>query len=326
MNSSDEPVRFHVVPSGGLWKGWRWPCCLLAGTALLAGAACGGLASALRAEGRPPLAAGSMPMETSPSDLGRMMHDIHVLRQIWQLRLTDAQAEALLGLAESLEGERQGLVGPGLKPEAAAVLKKIRQRLLEDAPETEMGPLFEQLGQVLPPPGQGQGEPGAPPNPQEMETRRMDMAWSKAGEAVKLLQADQIMRLLGEGEGGGNLAHQWMGRLFQARENAPMREPVRRDLEWKVGRMLGRGDAEQERAAREEVAGLIERTLSAEEGEAAARPSEVLKQFEKLIQARVHSPFELMQLQAEQRMLEWLMEPRLAELLREKAALRAGAE
>jgi hypothetical protein len=232
-----------------------------------------------------------------------LSEDIHTLTFIRQLELSVKQLESLLNLAKRIELERQS-ADKFDTPEIRAVLAKIRQGLIEEQDKEQLAPLYEQLESLMPDKATAKSKEGA--------LKEVLMTWAK--EAVAILQPQQVVRLVGEK--GGNSSEQLIGALRKLRGAPPEeREGFLKEFLAATAKRLGRGDAKKTETLRTQLHNFFEKGFKLNEAEFEAQLKSLTEQAEQIVKDALGSPVNALQIQAEEKIAGFLMNPRLVAIL-----------
>jgi hypothetical protein len=233
-----------------------------------------------------------------------LLEEIGILRQLNPLELNRAQLEGLRKAWGELDAKRRELAAKRQTPEIRAAAAALRQALLEERPEAQIQPLLDRLRALLPSADQ-EGEAEEP---------LVTAARPLAARVVPLLRAQQVVRLVGDDEGPARGILRAAARLREDPEDQAARVA---DLSERLSRALT-GDAARARDARAAIDAFLNRAVKLGDGAFAAQEKALLDEAEQIVNRAVGSPIGVIQWQAEQRIADLLLEPRLGPLLDER--------
>lgn len=230
-----------------------------------------------------------------------LFQQLHLARLVRYLRFNETQLEALLKIAKSMDTERQKHIGKRDTPEVRAMLEQLRKAIVEDAPEDEIEMLHERLRELM-------GNEGERINAQSLLQLA---ARASAKEAVKILNPGQITRLVGEelDDPAGRL----MALIRVARQQEEARAEAN-EFTNNIARLLS-SDTKKEAALRRQLAEFRTRALALSKDEFTRQEKTLADEAQRIVQEAGGSSLNLLQLMAEGRLTEIMLNPHLTAVL-----------
>lgn len=235
--------------------------------------------------------------------LDQVFADVHLAHFVRRMNFSESQLQSLLKIAKPMDAERMKLLSRNDTPELRATLEELRKSIIEEAAEEKIDALHQKVQQLT-----------GPEEVQGHARHQLMLAAQASGkEAVKVLSPGQIARLLGDE--AGDPAEQLMNGIRRARSHQGEPREFAAELPNHLARLLAGGDAKKEQDLRRQLGDLVMRAIRLTDNEFGKQEKQLSEDARRVVEGAAGSSINLLQLMAEGRMTELLMNPRFTSTL-----------